>query len=503
MQATTQAPRGAAIAAAILFVAFGAVGLLPGLFLVLVSTITFTWYFVLQAAGKPVTVDSYLDGFGTEMLGASPDTPFGLVGFGVIALHCVAAIPAPFFGIAVLRGTAGAEARLRRLGAIYLLVFPLGTLLGVTAIATMGRGAPSPALSTARATSSDRSRAALCYALPLLSAIYFFIGGKSSAFLRMHIIQSSLVGLVLLAIAKAAEALQPLTAVPILPLAVGGSVVVLAGFALLAYAGSEFELPWIGTLAQRTEAGFAKGQEKYQQGLVLRMHQRNLAASSGVEVKSTRPVIQGTRVGDGFQQGTTHSHAYALFFVAGAFAITLLFVLSSAWNQLSAPGGNRVVAAATVFFFGGAIAFAIYLLVRTGLRGASAQGQLLVRSWPLKPGGEVRMLYRAKPRMGGTLESIDVALKCTETISWRDSQGKSKSASLLVHDIVVPTVRPLPSADGSMAAEWTLRLPADASPSFEGQAGMVRWLLMVESSIAGAVDSGHSFDILVAPELAS
>jgi uncharacterized membrane protein len=485
---------------AILYVIAGLVGMLPGLLiLVLAATGSLFWLFFLRVASPPVSFEAFVHGVQTSLLQTWPDFPFGIVGLAVLAIHFLAAIPAAPMGLAVVRGSPAAERALRGLGVLYLVVFPVGTVLGLAALASMGRASAAPLTAGEMPSRGERTAAAACYAVPVLAAIYFFVKGPASAFVRVHAIQSSALFAIFYAAAKLLESSQSPS-----HLLVGGSMwLVLFLLAAIAYGGRDFRFPLIGPLAERVQKQFARGQQQLQAMSALRLHQRNLAGAVRGPPPSVITPIEGTKVGNGFEQRSGKSADRPLLFVAGAFAIVLLFVLGSGWRKLGDGNANILVVVVTMLFFGLMIGSAVLLMVHKFLTSVAAEGRLLVRDWPLKLGGDVRMQYKAKPRRGGKIESIDVALKCQEMIAWRDSRNRSRTSGGCIHDVVLPPIRAQVSADGSVTAEWTVRVPREAPPSFTAQGGWIHWMLMVEMRIEGAPDSSQTYSMLVIPEMAA
>jgi len=362
---------------------------------------------VLRVASTPVSFEMFVQGAQTSLLQTWPDFPFGIVGLALLAIHFVAAIPAAPMGLAVIHGSPAAERALRGLGVLYLFVFPVGTVLGLAALASMGRSSARPVASGEPRGTGDRTLAALCYAVPVVSAIYVFAHGPTTRFVRVHAIQSSALFLAFWAVAKLVEALQPMTTFPIQALVGTCLVLVLALLAFVTFGGRDFRLPFMGELVERTQEGFERGQQALQVMSTLSMHQRNLAAAAPGPPPSVVTAVEGTRVANGFEQHIAKGPDRPLMFVAGAFALMLLLFLWSAWGKLNDPGSASVgMIVGMTLFFGSVIGFFIYLLVHKFLAGEAAEGWLLVRNWPLKPGADVRMQYKARPRGGGKIESI-------------------------------------------------------------------------------------------------
>lgn len=127
-----------------LYLLTGIVGLLPGAFLLIVaaSALAF-WAVALRVATPPVTFAYFLEGMQVATLDAFPDFPLGMAGLGLLALQCLVSFPNLVGGLALLRRPEAALPRARRLAAINLLVFPVGTALAIVTFWMLARPRPA------------------------------------------------------------------------------------------------------------------------------------------------------------------------------------------------------------------------------------------------------------------------------------------------------------------------------------------------------------------------
>jgi len=194
---------------------------------------------------------------------------------------------------------------------------------------------------------------------------------------------------------------------------------------------------------------------------------------------------------------------YAVALVIGILMIVPLF-----WQlayDISTKGAARVnwlVAVPALVTFGGLGAWILYVAGRRVLGGLAHGAELSVARWPLRPGGESRLRLRVSSRRGAKVERIAASLRCVETISFKDKDSRTQSRNLIVRDEKLPEATPVAAAGGASHAEWILRVPRDAAPSFLGTGGALSWLLVVELRATGAPDGTLEFDLLVAPEVA-
>ncbi len=127
-----------------LYLLTGIVGLLPGAFLLIVvaSALAF-WAVALRVATPPVTFAYFLEGMQVATLDAFPDFPLGMAGLGLLALQCLVSFPNLVGGLALLRRPEAALPWARRLAAINLLVFPVGTALAIVTFWMLARPRPA------------------------------------------------------------------------------------------------------------------------------------------------------------------------------------------------------------------------------------------------------------------------------------------------------------------------------------------------------------------------
>ncbi len=57
--------------------------------------------------------------------------------------------------------------------------------------------------------------------------------------------------------------------------------------------------------------------------------------------------------------------------------------------------------------------------------------------------------------------------------------------------------------DGSVFADWIVRVPREGPPSFSSEGGAIGWELDVEVRFASGKPSTQSFALLVAPKVAT
>lgn len=233
-------------------------------------------------------------------------------------------------------------------------------------------------------------------------------------------------------------------------------------------------------------------------------HARNLAAAGAAAPRNILPVIAGTRVASGFEQHSGKPLDLPLLLMGGGFTLVLLVFLWGLWPTFEQRPmtSNLLVTTLTILMCVGAILFLVAVtrfFARHILSQASAESWLTVRSWPLKPGAIVRMQYRARTRAGGEIESIDVVLRCFETVQWKDLRGL-RHRKVCVREVSVPTMRAHAMVNGSAGGEWALRVPRDGPPSFEGENCSIQWIVTVDLRIARAPDSSLAFTVLVSPE---
>lgn len=233
-------------------------------------------------------------------------------------------------------------------------------------------------------------------------------------------------------------------------------------------------------------------------------HARNLARAGAPAPRSNVPVIAGTRVASGFEQHSGKPLDLPLVIMGSGYTLVLFWFLWNLWPtfQNRPKAINPVVLTLTILMFVVVIVFLVALIrffAREILSQASAESWLTVRSWPLKPGANVRMQYRARTRAGGEIEAIDVVLRCFEMVQWKDLRGLRHS-KVCVREVSVPTMRAYAMVNGSAGADWALRVPPDGPPSFEGESCSIQWILTVDLRIARAPDSSLAFTVLVSPE---
>jgi hypothetical protein len=89
-----------------------------------------------------------------------------------------------------------------------------GHRAGIGGIGLDGTGASSTRCLRGALGTRDRIWAALCYVVPVVSAVYVFAVDPPRGFVRVHAISRACSSLCFWAVAKAAEVLQPLTPVP-------------------------------------------------------------------------------------------------------------------------------------------------------------------------------------------------------------------------------------------------------------------------------------------------
>lgn len=213
-------------------------------------------------------------------------------------------------------------------------------------------------------------------------------------------------------------------------------------------------------------------------------HARHLSSPGAAVPRSFVPVIEGTGVASGFEQHSGSPLDIPVLIGGGAFTLVLLVFVWNLWPAFDPSrwrGGNPIAVTLGLLICAGAIVFLVGVVrffARLILLQASAESWLTVRSWPMKPGADVRMQYRARPRFGGNLESIDVVLRCFETVRWKDVKGL-RHRKVCVREVSVPTMRAHAMANGSAGADWTLRVPRDGPPSFEGASCSIEWVLTV------------------------
>lgn len=123
-----------------LYLLTGIVGFLPGIFLLLAAGggLVF-WALVLQTSSPPVSFAT----FAGAVPEAFPDFPFGTAGLVLLALHCLVAIANFPGGLTLLRKREIALPRARRLAALNLVVFPVGTALALLTYWLLSRPRPA------------------------------------------------------------------------------------------------------------------------------------------------------------------------------------------------------------------------------------------------------------------------------------------------------------------------------------------------------------------------
>lgn len=215
-------------------------------------------------------------------------------------------------------------------------------------------------------------------------------------------------------------------------------------------------------------------------------------------------MIAGTKVASGFEQHSGEPLDIPVLLMGGGFTMFLLVFLWGLWPtfQQRPATSNPVVTTLAILMCGGGIVFLVAViryLARLVLSQASAESWLTVRSWPLKPGAIVRMQYRARARFGGEIESIDVVLRCFETVQWKDLRGL-RHRKVCVREVSVPTMRAHAMVNGSAGGDWALRVPRDGPPSFKGENCSIQWIVTIDLRIARAPDSSLAFTVLVSPE---
>lgn len=123
---------------AALYLLAGIVGFLPGVFLLLAAVTGLAFWALVLSPGNPqATFPRLLDGVQASALEAFPDFPFGLAGLGLLALHCLVAIPNLVGGLNLLRKPENALPWARRLAVLNLPVFPVGTILSCVTIGVL------------------------------------------------------------------------------------------------------------------------------------------------------------------------------------------------------------------------------------------------------------------------------------------------------------------------------------------------------------------------------
>ena len=491
---------------AALYVLTGITALLPGAFVLLAVAVGLPfWYFFLRAGDPPVSLEAFRDGAAGSALATFPDFPFGLVGLGLLAMNCVLVFPNLFAGMALLEDKPESRKRALRAAFMNLIAFPLGTPLGIYALWALSR----PVLPPGRQLQSlgDRAKAAVCYAVPLVGPVFVFV--KGNAFVRLHAIQGLAVYGVIAIIVKVTEQLPPVAGVGLGPFAAAAVLTTLLVLAAQAFAGRSFKLPWIGALIEKWQGSVVEivqqARGHLQENRDLAIHRSNLggqAARKAVDL----PQIAGTPSAGGFTQRTGNSLdavsvgicvVIVLLFL-GAIAKGIDHVVRHGWASV-----NWFGVAFLVVIFGGLLGFVLYSVARGAIASWMTGGELVVAHWPLRPGEETRVRYRSKVRMGAKVERIAAILKCTEAITWRDRKRTYRNAAFVVRNIAMADVTSLAAADGSVAAEWMLRMPRDAPPSFRGTGGALAWQFVVELEVAHVPDSTQLFDLLVVSEMAA
>ena len=504
-----------------LYALLGIAGFLPGVMLLLMLvTVPPFWYFVLRTANTPVSLENLLEGASSATLDASADFPFGPVGLGLLALHCLLAVPSLTRGIALLRGKPGARKPVLRLGVLYLFAFPVGTALGAWTIWALTQPETvDPRPKKDLPSQADRMAASLCYGIPVVYALIVFYSmyvssrARSSAFLRVHAIQSLAVWAVLMLAGQVAELVQPLTVVALPPFVGVAALLAILLMATLANGGMLFKLPWVGDFAERWQgsvAAFVDQQaDQSQDRRTLEIHRKNLLQGSAGPPKDVLPRIDGIPGLHGFEQRIDQRNdptPGVVYWFVGAIAVILVLVI--VWkvaSSVASSGWSNVTSGPAIFafvIFGGFASFLLYVVFRNVIVHKFNTGEFVVARWPLRLGGQSRVRYVGRSRKGAKVEQLSASLKCMETIRWHDNDRGGGIGGVVAQNIAMPQATPLVTADGSVAAEWTIRVPRDAPPSFVSRGGGIAWQFVVEMRIQGAPDSTHSFELLVLPEVA-
>lgn len=123
-----------------LYLLTGIVGFLPGIFLLLAAGggLLF-WALALRTASPPVSFATFVG----AVPEAFPDFPFGTAGLVLLALHGLVAIVNFPGGLTLLRKREIALPRARRLAALNLVVFPVGTALALFTYWLLSRPRPA------------------------------------------------------------------------------------------------------------------------------------------------------------------------------------------------------------------------------------------------------------------------------------------------------------------------------------------------------------------------
>jgi hypothetical protein len=110
--------------------------------------------------------------------------------------------------------------------------------------------------------------------------------------------------------------------------------------------------------------------------------------------------------------------------------------------------------------------------------------------------------FVGRTREGSRVDRITASLTCTESVSCERGGGDHHFATAEVRKIDLEAAAPVMAPDGSVGAEWLVRLPPGAPASFDVSGASVKWTLSVQMRPAGAPDSTHEFELLVLPEVA-
>jgi hypothetical protein len=260
----------------------------------------------------------------------------------------------------------------------------------------------------------------------------------------------------------------------------------------------------VGRLKGAAGALVDRGVGVLKEASALMLHRARLAGG-GTAPRDVQPRIDGSPGPAGFTQrrGGTLDVIYVAVLVIGLFMIVPLF--SKLAYDISTKGAasvNWLVAVPALVTFGGLGAFVLYAGGKRVLGGLAHGAELSIARWPLRPGGESRLRLRVSSRRGAKVERIAASLRCVETIRFKDRDARNQSRNLIVREEKLPEATPLAAAGGASHAEWILRVPRDAAPSFVGTGGALSWRLVVELRATGAPDGTLEFDLLVAPEVA-
>lgn len=495
-----------------LYVLLGIAGFLPGVFLLFASAMALAWWgLALRTATPPVGFDRFLEGAQVAALEAFPDFPLGVAGLGLLALHCLLSIPNLFGGFALARGKPGVRERILRLGALNLVAFPVGTALGIATIWALNRPEATDVRPPASLPSmGERQQAALCYLVPVLIPLYLLFVARPKAYARLHAIQSLALYVAYLVAVNLFDAMASLLGLAPSNVVTWATTLLFILLAAVAYGGNAPALPLLRELAERWQAGPGALVERAiaiaEEAADLERHRRGLAAGDAQPAKEVLPKVAGTPGPQGFTQrsGRTVDVFHIFAMVVAALPIGfLVWKLVGDIGRKGAASINWAIAIPGLLAFGGFGAFLFFLLGRSVLASRMNGGELAVARWPLRLGDESRVRFKGTSRPGAKVERIAASLRCVETVPYRDRENKTRTTSLLVRSLPFPEVTPLPGADGSANAEWTLRVPRDAAPSFMGSGGYLTWEFVVEMRIAGAPDSTLTFDVLVLPEEAA